>query len=214
MTRHVTIVGGLVAVLAITTLTVAVLLHPEPLPGEIAYVGRLQGLGEPVPSIAELVRVTTGTEAALLLCVVPVAWLVVRHRRSGLGAAAIALSAMLVVQPVLKEIVDRPRPSASVVEVRATPTSKSFPSGHSLSTTTVWGAAALVARRRRPGLTAIAAGPIVLTFVAGGVQGVHWPSDAVAGTLIGAVAATAIAAQLGPAGTVRAEAVPPEEHGP
>ena len=72
--------------------------------------------------------------------------------------------------------------------------SMSFPSGHSMSTTTVWAAAAVLAighgQRWLAGLLCL---PIVLTAVASSVLGVHWPSDAVAGTLLGAAAAIAIA---------------------
>jgi membrane-associated phospholipid phosphatase len=66
----------------------------------------------------------------------------------------------------------------------------SFPAGHSMSTTTVWGALASVAwARGRRAVAVAAAAPIVFTLVASGVQGVHWPTDAIAGTSLGAVAA-------------------------
>ena len=70
----------------------------------------------------------------------------------------------------------------------------SFPSGHSMSTSTVWAAAALLALGfHKPWLAGLLCVPIVLTAVASSVLGVHWPSDAVAGTLVGASAAIAIA---------------------
>lgn len=183
---------SLVAGLVVLALTLAVLVHPGPLPGELGYLHWLQDLGEPVPTLAEIVRATTGTEAALVVLIVPAAWMVWRHRIAGAIAVAIALASMLVVQPLMKEVVDRPRPSVEQVDVRAEHESMSFPSGHSLSTTTVWGAIAgfawLHGRRR---LAAIAVLPIVLTVFSSGVQGVHWPSDALAGTLLGALAARA-----------------------
>ena len=111
------------------------------------------------------------------------------------AAIPIAVVTMLVVQPMVKELVDRPRPSPELVEVRAEATSMSFPSGHSMSTTTVWGAVAGIAwvgGRRR--LAVGAAVPVVVTFLASGVQGLHWPSDAAAGTMLGAIAAAAIVA--------------------
>lgn len=177
----------------VALLTVIVVAHPGPLAGERGYVRWLQRRGEPVPTIAELVRTTTGTEACVLVVLVTAVVAMWRFPglRSGLvRATVIAMIVMLVVQPVVKELVDRPRPTATQVEVRAEHTSKSFPSGHSMSTTTTWGAAvgaAWCARRRV--LAGLAALPIVLTGLASGVQGVHWPSDAVAGTLLGAIAA-------------------------
>jgi membrane-associated phospholipid phosphatase len=186
-----------VALAVAGALALVVVLHPGPLPGEVDYVRWWQRLGEPVPTIADVVRFTTSTEAALVVFGVPMLWVVVRGGRSGRIAVAVALATMLVAQPVLKEIVDRPRPTPDQVEVRADYESKSFPSGHSMSTTTVWGATAAVlwthGRRR---WAAVAAGPIALTSVASAVQGVHWPSDSIAGLLIGAVAAGAITTQL------------------
>jgi membrane-associated phospholipid phosphatase len=45
-------------------------------------------------------------------------------------------------------------------------------------------------QRRRTALAASLV-PIVVTFVSG-VQGVHWPTDAVGGTLLGALAAAVV----------------------
>lgn len=189
--------GGALALALVCALAIAVTLHPGPLPGEVAYVRWFQTRGEPVPTLADVVRATTGTEAALVVAVVPGAWLVWRDRRAGLFAVAIAAATMLVLQPALKELIDRPRPAADVVEVRADHSSKSFPSGHSMSTTTVWGAAAGFAwYRGRRYLAGAALVPIGATFVASAVHGVHWPSDALAGTSLGAGAAAAIVSSV------------------
>ena len=189
---------GWIAVLSLVTLTIAVVVHPGPLPGEIPYVGWLQRLGEPVPSLAGFVRSTTGTEGSIVVGLIPGVWLVRRYGRAGLRAVLIALFALLVVQPLYKEVVDRPRPDATQVEVRAVHTSKSFPSGHSLGTTVVWGTLAAVAWQRRHRAVAVAAAvPIVATGFSSGVQGVHWPTDAIAGTLVGLLTAGVIAHTIG-----------------
>jgi membrane-associated phospholipid phosphatase len=178
------------AVLITIGLGLAVVAHPGPLPGELGYVRWLQDLDEPVPTLADVVWKITGTEAALVVAALPAGWLLARRGRQGALVVAIAALTMLVVQPLVKELVDRPRPSAQVVSVRAETESMSFPSGHSMSTTTVWGAIAGAAwAHRRRAFGAAVALPIVLTFVASGVQGVHWPTDAIAGTLLGATAA-------------------------
>lgn len=179
-----------VAVVMVVGLSLLVVAHPGPLPGEVGYIRWLQARGEPLGAMAEGVRLTTSTEAALVVMIVPSVWLAVRHRARGVLAVAVALAVMLVVQPTAKELIDRPRPTPEHVEVRAEHTSKSFPSGHSMSTTTVWGSAVGLAwRRNRRGLAAVATVPIVVTFVASGVQGVHWPTDALAGTLFGLLGA-------------------------
>ena len=182
---------------AIVALSVAVVIHPGPLPGEQASIRRWQMLAEPVPTVAEWVRLTTSTQATLVVAAVPALWVIRRYRRAGVVAVVIVVGTMLVAQPVLKEIVERPRPTHAQVEVRAPYTSKSFPAGHSMSTTAAWGTAAIVAARR--GRTSIAVAlcvPIALTGAASQVQGVHWPSDALAGTLLGALAAGAAASVL------------------
>ena len=118
--------AGVVLVL----LTLVIVSHPGPLPGEIAYIRWLQRRGDPLRSFAEFVRATTGTVGALVVAVPAGIWLICRHRWSGAGALSIVLFTLLVIQPVFKELVDRPRPTAEQVEVGALHTSKSFPSGH------------------------------------------------------------------------------------
>jgi membrane-associated phospholipid phosphatase len=174
----------------LTTLTVAVALVDGPLPGEVADIERWQAIGPPIPTVADVVLTATGTEANLIVGAVPAVWLVRRHGKRGLAAALIILAAMLVVQPLTKELIDRERPTSEQVEVRATSTSESFPSGHALGTTAVWGTAALYARatgRRTSGTLLVL--PIVCTGVASAVQGVHWASDVLAGMIIGGASA-------------------------
>lgn len=189
--------AAVVALMVLVTLTVAVLVVDGPLPGEIGLIRWLQDLGQPVPAFADVLRATTGTEGNLLIGLIPAIWLVRRHGRRGAAAVAICLFAMLVVQPVSKELVDRDRPTEEQVEVRAEHSSRSYPSGHSLSTTTVFGTAALylvrIGHRRWALLVAV---PIPCTAVSSGIHGVHWASDAIAGTIIGGFAAWAAVSVL------------------
>jgi membrane-associated phospholipid phosphatase len=179
-----------VAATLLTALTVAVVLADGPLPGEVADIRRWQAIGAPIPAIADGVLVVTGTEATLVVGIVPAAWLVRRHGRRGLAAVLFILGAILVVQPLSKEVIDRERPTSDQVEVRAESTSESFPSGHALGTTAVWGTAALYARATgRRALGTLLVLPIVATGVATAVQGVHWASDVVAGAIIGGATA-------------------------
>jgi membrane-associated phospholipid phosphatase len=171
-------------------LTVAVVAADGALAGEVGYIEWWQAIGRPIPEFADVIRLTTGTEGNLVLGLVPGVWLVRRHGRRGAAAVAVVLVAMLIVQPVSKELIDRDRPTSQQVEVRAENSSRSYPSGHSLSTASVWGTAALSAwRTGRRRWAAACVVPIVCTGVASTIQGVHWPSDAVAGTIIGLGAA-------------------------
>jgi undecaprenyl-diphosphatase len=180
----------LAAGFVLVALTVAVLVADGPLAGEVDYILWWQGFGTPVPEFGDVVRATTGTEGNLLIGIVPAVWLVRRHGRRGAAAVAVVLVAMLIVQPVSKELVDRDRPDAQQVDVRAENSSLSYPSGHSLSTAAVWGSAALLAwRTGRRWWAVVCVVPIACTGVSSAIHGVHWPSDAVAGTIVGLGAA-------------------------
>lgn len=157
---------------------------------ETAIIRFWQRLPEPVPTIADAVRDVTGTEASLVVLAPVAVYAVWRSRARAVAAVAVLLLAMLVVQPVLKDVIDRERPSPDQVEVRATFDSESFPSGHSLGTTAVWGSIALVLWRTGRRRWAVAAAlPIPATWIASDVLGVHWPTDSLGGTAIGAAAA-------------------------
>jgi len=191
--------AALIACLAaVTALAIAVIAEPGPLPGELGLVRQTQRLGQPWPALASLVRLSTGTEACLLAALPVTVWLGRRYGRAAAPAIVVALASMLVVQPVTKEIVDRPRPSERLVDVRADYSSESFPSGHSLSTTTTWGAASAYAwRAGRRRWALLLAAPVLLTAASSAIEGVHWASDALAGTLLGGIAAWLIVRSLG-----------------
>jgi membrane-associated phospholipid phosphatase len=90
----------------------------------------------------------------------------------------------------VKRVVRRPRPDDPSVEVRVgTPSRLSFPSAHATSTTAaavLFGA--LLHRVGRGRAVAVVVPPMALSRL---VLGVHYPSDVVAGSLLGALVATA-----------------------
>lgn len=96
----------------------------------------------------------------------------------------------LILSPLLKEVIDRPRPD--LVPHGNTVFTSSFPSGHSmLSAIVYFTLAALIARlikRRR--LKGYALGVAMMLILLVGVSriylGVHWPSDVLAGWAAGA----------------------------
>ena len=200
------------ALVAVAALTLAVMAHPGPLPGDVAVVEALQALPSAASSVAGAVLTVTSTEAALVVLVPLSVVLLLRWGRRGLAAALVLVVAMLVVQPALKDIVDRPRPDPTQVEVREGSESESYPSGHSLSTTAVWGTAVGVVwgvASRIPGRTgrrvaALMCAPIVLTGLASPVQGTHWPTDVIGGTLVGVLAAWCALRVAGPVSLLRA----------
>ncbi len=159
------------------------------LPGDLRLMDVVQGLPGWLEPLAEALRAVTATEVVLVVGVAAAAvlWF------AGYRAHAAALAAGLIVLPLLqsgiKDVVDRPRPDPAVVDIRAGFTSPSFPSGHVMSGTYLYGYLLVFALLRwgRPlwGRVAAAALAVVLVFngFANIYEGVHWPSDVLGGYL-------------------------------
>ena len=117
-----------------------------------------------------------------------------RHLSIFLAAAALAR----VLSEVVKQLVDRPRPSASVVDVTYQLGGPSFPSGHVLGATLFYGFLIYCAelsipnkpvRRLVQGYLAIV---IVLMGYARVELGAHWPTDVLGGYAIGLLVLSAV----------------------
>jgi undecaprenyl-diphosphatase len=93
--------------------------------------------------------------------------------------------------PAMKELVERPRPSPDLLEVPRAAAGYSFPSGHAYNALLLYGLilvlVTLYVRDRRLRLPLQVFG--VWTILACGLQrvytGVHWPSDVIAGYWLG-----------------------------
>lgn len=130
-----------------------------------------------------------GSPACLWLLATPAALLAWRrhHPRLGVFLAVTALGGGLL-GALVKDAVGRPRPS--LVDPVATAQGQSFPSGHSMSSTVVYGALLLVflpvfARRLRP---AVIGGVVLLVGAIGFSRlalGVHYISDVLGGYVLG-----------------------------
>jgi len=160
------------------------------LPGDLWLTRRIQDLPDWFEPLAEILRAATTT------------WIVVI---AGATLAAVAslisrkwtwlifAGIMLVVPPIqalIKNLVDRPRPDATLIERRGTFTSESFPSGHVLGATAFVLLCALIIVERVPAgwprFTTWWAAAAVLCLVNGLAnvyEGVHWPSDVLGGYL-------------------------------
>ncbi len=157
--------------------------------GDLSAARNVQAWSFPGEALADLVRKVTSTEVVLGLgiAIVIAAW-VGGWRRPAL-VLAVGLVLMVLVQTGLKELVGRPRPGAHLIDVRAGFQSESFPSGHVLSGTYLYGFLAwagvgaslpTAARAAIPGLALLF---LVLSGLANIYLGVHWPSDVIGGYL-------------------------------
>lgn len=113
-------------------------------------------------------------------------------RRPALLLACTAVAANLA-SSVLKNIFDRPRPS--LIPHLDQVSSWSYPSGHATSVTAIALILALLAPRPWRRVAAwCAAAAILSTALSRVMLGVHWPSDVLGGTMLGAAFALAAAA--------------------
>lgn len=90
----------------------------------------------------------------------------------------------------IKDLIRIPRPSHDVVRVIDTAGGYSFPSGHAQGTSTFFAYLALKIKRRW--FTFVAMAAIVLVSLSRPYLGVHYPTDVVAGAIIGTLIALAI----------------------
>ena len=125
------------------------------------------------------------------LIVVTVVFLLIRRK----WWALFVLAAMLgwLFNQVLKQVVQRPRPTAEYVRITESPDSWSFASGHTVAGSLFFGALALLAWRNLPPgrlRGAIVAVAVVLSALIGVSRvyvGAHWPTDVIGGWLIAAL---------------------------
>ena len=160
-----------------------------PLPGDLSASRTVQDWPFPGQTLSDVLRFLSGTEVVVAIgAVLAVVAFLAGRRRPALAFAA-GLALMVLLQFIVKEIVDRPRPTTDLVDLRAGYTSPSFPSGHTMSPTYLYGflAAAALASPLPAGARAATAGGVVAFLALGGLAnvwlGVHWSSDVIGGYL-------------------------------
>lgn len=173
---------------AAVTLAVFAALNDR-LPGDLSASRTVQGWPFPGQPFADILRFLSGTEFVVTIgAVLAVAAWLAGHRRPALALAA-GLAVMVLLQFGVKEIVDRPRPTPDLVDLRSGFTSPSFPSGHTMSPSYLYGFLAAAAfgipftGRVRIAVTGFAAAFLALGGLANVWLGVHWASDVVGGYL-------------------------------
>lgn len=116
-------------------------------------------------------------------------WVVDKPRRRQWAGVAVGAVGAHAASIVIKRVVRRPRPNDPSVQVNvSTPSKLSFPSSHATSTTA---AAVLLGKLTGLPLPAVLVPPMLLSRV---VLGVHYPSDVLAGSALGAASAAVVLA--------------------
>ena len=142
------------------------------------------------PVLTGLMKVITnfGAEYLMLISITVVFFLIWKKHKHEALVLAIILIMGLVINMFLKQIIQRPRPDImpSVVE-----TSYSFPSGHAMNSSVFYLTIAFYTyhftRKKKLSLV-VTGGAIVLLLLIGFSRvylGVHYPSDVVAGYVVG-----------------------------
>ncbi len=185
------------AALLAGAVALSILAAREPrLPADLSITREMQGWPFPGLALSDVVRAVTTTEVVLGVGAALAAGLWLAGARRQALALAVGLVALPLLQYGLKELVDRPRPSPDLVELRAGFSSPSFPSGHVMSPTLLYGFVLYLCfcRRRLVPLKVLAlaaalwsAAVLVLTGPVNVFLGVHWPSDALGGYAWGLV---------------------------
>ena len=163
------------------------------LPGDLDLTQRLQDSIFPGLRLSKFVRLVTTTQVVLGTggAVAVALWLFGWRRQAVL--LVVGLVAMALLQSGIKELVDRPRPTADLVELRAGFSSPGFPAGHVMSPAVLYGFLLYLAvtlklpLALRAALAGWSVFVLVLTGPANVYVGVHWPSDVVGGYAWGAV---------------------------
>jgi undecaprenyl-diphosphatase len=139
-------------------------------------------------AMLEITFLGTGTVVLMIAFVAALFLWLTRHRYSAALLVAATVGA-IVLNNVLKQFFDRPRPQIITWGTHALTTS--FPSGHAMSAAVVYSTIAYLAarlqhrRRARVTTMSVAAVLVILVCASRVYLGVHYPTDVLAGTVVG-----------------------------
>ncbi|MEO8457907.1 MAG: phosphatase PAP2 family protein [Chloroflexota bacterium] len=169
------------ALVAAVLTAVAAAGHLVPGDRAIANVAQSVPVGEALEEVADVLA-RTAIETLVWIVAAFIAW---RRKSAALLIAGVFVALALTTNPLLKEIVDRARPTASDLTIRETDAQEGFPSGHVQAATLIYGFAwcALSLMDTRWKLLASCATAAVLLLIGFDrvYNGAHWPSDVAGG---------------------------------
>jgi len=175
------------ALLGLSIALAAVVAQHDTLPGDVDIMTWAQDRAFPGEAFSDVIRAITTTQVVLGTGAAAVLGLWLLGRRWEAALLAVGLIALPLLQSGLKELVDRPRPAEPLVELRGSFSSPSFPAGHVMSPTLLYGFLLYLSLRAAlPALLRLGMGfwSVFLLIFAGPPNvwlGVHWPSDLLGG---------------------------------
>ena len=190
--RAVAVYGGALAacLLLFAALTVAVT-HGDLIPDWDAHLNRWleDNASHSLTRGFELITNAGSFWGLLVVCVIAAGLLVRERAWVDLTLLVAALAGAAILNPLAKQAIARPRPAYH--DPHLVLTTYSYPSGHAMGTTAVYGALAFIAARRlragpRATVAVVAAAGIVVLIATSRVYlGAHYLSDVVGGVLLG-----------------------------
>jgi membrane-associated phospholipid phosphatase len=188
-----------IAGLAILAIAISLCARCEPrFPGDLQVTLLVQAIdGKQLLSLMEWVSYIMGgwRSAVIVVVSIIVVWWYLGRLEGGLVLLA-GLSSLL--DSLIKFVVNRPRPTAALVQVFTAEHGSGFPSGHALFAAIVLGFLAYLAvtRLRKRSLRMLSFAGLLTLIILTGVSriylGVHWPSDVLGGYLVGATLLVAL----------------------
>jgi undecaprenyl-diphosphatase len=167
----------------------------------------IQDIDSPViPNLLDWAEDLGDLPLLAVVCAAAFVWLVLVGDVFGAALFLLVIAGRALNNWAIKVIVERPRPSADLVDFDDQPSSYSFPSGHSESAIVLFGLLFYFATIHIHNAWARSAIQIacILIIIGNGVErvfvGHHWPSDVVGGYLLGSLILSAAVAvhQLSP----------------
>ena len=165
--------------------------NPGPTPGDQTAADIAADLrSDWLTSVAEVVTALGTAVAVAIVTLLTAIWLWMRGHRPEMVVLLLGVAILLIAPPIIKDMVDRPRPAGGLVEASGS----SYPSGHATHAVVYAWIALVTALRLRPGMqraSALIAAGLLIAAAIGLTRvylGVHYMSDVSGGWALGASA--------------------------
>ena len=138
--------------------------------------------------IMKFISLISSTKSYLLIVPIIAAFFYIKHyRKEAFFTVFIVLGNIF--NPIIKNIVNRARPTSEIVNILETKTNSSFPSGHAMGAIILYGFLIYLVWKlpfqHKKFITTILVSFIILVGISRIYLGVHWPTDVLGAYIIG-----------------------------